>query len=833
MPRPRATQPRNRTSTAASRRRPQPDGHPHRLTADQCRWVCDHRQFTFTSTAELRPLTGIVGQHRAVEAIELGAEILSRGFNIFVMSLLGTGRLTTVQSVLTRVVTKQRPLVDYAYVHNFKHPDRPRLLTFTPGGGVAFARAMEANIRQVRQRMQQQFESPAYRRSRHRLMEQFRRREQLLAQRFDRTLRRHGLALGRSSRDDGTTEPEIMVLHAGEMHPLTALDGLVSSGRMTARQADTLMARHTAFRSELQDVTRRQLLLAQEFREEIQARNRKHAGTFVREIFADERRTFTSLEVREYLDECEADLLEHLDIFAALPTGELAEQMLPSGISVGDKLLQYTVNVVLDNSDTTSPPVLIETYPTSVNLFGTIERKVDAQGAVKTDFTQIKAGALLRADGGYLILNAADLIHDDTVWQNLKRLLLYGRLEIQSTDSGMLSHSALKPQHIESTVKVIMLGDYDTYMTLYEHEPDFRKMFKIPAEFDYETDRGPKMIENYARFIARVCREEGLPHASPTGVAAIVEWAVAQTEDKDKITINFSEVADLIREAAFFTSKGRARRISRQYVERAIQQRQRRTELQDHKIQSQIIRGTVLIDTSGRRVGQINGLTVYSTGLISFGKPARISVTTGAGASGLVNIEREADFSGNVHTKGVHLIGGLLRRLFAQRRPLALTATIAFEQSYGDVDGDSASAAEMYALLSSLSGVPIRQTIACTGSINQMGDIQPVGGVNEKIKGFFEICATRGLTGAQGVIIPAQNVVDLMLDQPIIDAIAAGTFHIYPITRLEEGAEILMDMPAGAMRDDYTYPAGTLFQQVDQRLEELYAVALRWEMRST
>ncbi|MBL7973329.1 MAG: AAA family ATPase, partial [Candidatus Kapabacteria bacterium] len=568
-----------------------------------------------------------------------------------------------------------------------------------------------------------------------------------------------------------------------------------------------------------------------EFKRALLEHDKAASSMIVHSTFNEIRVHFTDSKVNEYLSECEIDLLNNIEIFSPAHSDETQDVELTSGQQLSEKLLQYSVNLILDNSEAKAGPIIIETYPTYINLFGTIEKKYDKNGFVKTDFTQIKSGAMLRADGGYLIVNASDVLLDANVWQTLKRVLLYGRLEIQNQDISNIMGATLKPEVIESNVKVIMLGDYETYSALYELEEDFNKMFKIAAEFDYETDRAEKMMQNYARFVSKICNEENFPHANPSGVAAIVEWAVEQTEDKNKITINFSEVADLIREASFYARQDSKKIISRTIIEKTLAMRRRRTELQDDKIKNQIYQGTVLIDTVGKRIGQINGLTVYSTGLISFGKPARITVATGAGNAGIVNVERESDFSGSIHTKGVFIITGLLRELFAQRRPLALSASIGFEQNYGGIDGDSASAAEMIALLSSLSRVPINQSIAITGSINQKGDIQPIGGVNEKIKGFFEICAKRGLNGKHGVIIPHQNIADLMLDYDIVEAVKNKKFHIYPIKRLEEAVELLMDMKAGEINEGFTYPSGTLYKLVDERLDELYRVAFRHELR--
>jgi ATP-dependent Lon protease len=481
----------------------------------------------------------------------------------------------------------------------------------------------------------------------------------------------------------------------------------------------------------------------------------------------------------------------------------------PSAEDIKAKFGQYTVNVILDNSMSETAPVIVETTPSFTNLFGSIEKVFDNRGFWKTDFTQIKSGSLLKADQGYLIVNAMDILTEDGVWPALKRLLLYGKLEIQSADSYFqISQTLLKPEAIDLNVKVIMIGDADIYHSFYFGEEDFKKIFKVNAEFDYEAPRTGEMLHNYAHFIHQLVEQEHLIHFTPSGVSAIIEWGVRHTSTRQKITMQFSDVADLIRESSYYARKDGSALVERLQVEKAIKARRRRNDILDEKIKEQIIKGTLMIECKGERIGQINGLTVYDTGLVSFGKPARITASVGIGTSGIINIERESDMSGNIHDKGVMILSGFLRERFAQTSPITMSASIAFEQSYDGIDGDSATAAEVISLISALTKIPIKQTIAITGSMNQKGDIQAVGGVNEKVMGFFELCQEQGLTGKQGVIIPAQNIHDLMLDPEIIKAVERKTFHIYAISHIEEAVELMMDTMAGARDAEGNYESG-------------------------
>ncbi|MCX7936603.1 MAG: AAA family ATPase [Chlorobi bacterium] len=800
--------------------------NPQHITpvpVEQLRWRCDERIFSFRTTKELVPLRGIVGQHRAIEAIKLGAAIESRGFNIFVMSLLGTGRLTTIKQVLEPIAQQRRDLVDIAYVHNFSNPTMPRLLIFRAGRARLFAKALGETITFLRGRIAALFREESFQRSRSAITQRFRSRETALVEQFNRRIAPQGFTLGQVTDPDGTSRYELFALVRGKPASLDEVAQLVSEGKLSERRAQRIVRTYLKLREELINMSYEGLEMQRALEQALLEHARKAAGIIIAAAFDDLRARFRDEPVQQYLAECEQDLIENVEIFSP-QYATASEAELPDGRTVADKLKEYTVNIIVDNSQALSAPIIIETYPTYTNLFGTIERRYDRNGVVQSDFTMIRAGAILRANGGYLIVNASDILSDAHVWQTLKRVLLYGKLEIQPSDSTS-GGLALKPEIIDVNVKVIMLGDYQTYATLAAYEEDFTKMFKIAAEFDYETDRSEKMLHNYARFVARLCEEENVLHARPSGVAALIEWAVERAEDKNKITINFSDVSDVIREASFVARQRRMKYFDRSCVEEALRLRRRRTELQDVKIKSQIFQGTLMIDTRGARIGQINGLTVYSTGLVSFGKPARITASTGAGNAGIIDIEYEASLSGRIHRKGMLTIPGLLREYFGQRRPLAMSASVCFEQNYGEIDGDSASLAELYAILSSLARIPIVQSIAVTGSINQKGDVQPVGGVNEKIIGFFEICQQQGLDGSHGVIIPQQNVADLMLPESLIAAAEEGKFHVWAIRHFTEGIPLLTGMDAGTMLPDFTYPPGTFMHAVDKRLEELAIIA--------
>jgi predicted ATP-dependent protease len=522
--------------------------------------------------------------------------------------------------------------------------------------------------------------------------------------------------------------------------------------------------------------------------------------------------------VQRYLDAVQEDMLAHLERFKdggpQAPAG--APPWLPPP-SERELFLDYSVNVVVDNSEIQGGPVLVEDTPSYKNLFGTIERIVDPHGRVVTNFSRIKAGSLLRASGGYVLLNMEDALTEPMVWKTLKRTLQSNRIQIETYDPfAFFTVSALQPEAIPIQTKVVVMGHPSLYYLLYFNDSDFGRIFKVRADFVEEMDNTATHQASYAHFIAGLCRQEGLRHLDRSGVEAILEYGMRTISDQQKLASQLGVLADLVREASYTAGQASTDTVSRSHVEQALQARIFRANHYEERLREFIQSGTILIDTSGSHVGQINGLSVLQLGDHSFGRPSRVTVTTSMGTSGIVNIEREAKLSGSTHDKGVLILSGYLRQMYAQDKPLTLSASLCFEQSYGGIDGDSASSTELYALLSRLADLPLRQDLAVTGSVNQRGEVQAIGGVNEKIEGFFDVCAQHGLTGQQGVLIPQANVHNLMLRQDVVEAIRAGRFHVYPITYIDQGLALLTGVPAGD-----TMTAGTVHYLANARLQKL------------
>ena len=792
------------------------------LKAEHLCWKCPQEIFNFETTKELSPLKGIVGQNRAIEAIKMGAELYSHGYNVFVSGISGTGRLTTVKHILDEATSSCPPLFDYCFVHNFTKPDNPKLLKFPSGQGKLFAKGIEDSMIFLKRRIPQLFDEEGFQKARKVLIDTYQKQEQDLIAQFAEKIRPSGFVLGQVEDESGEVQSEIFpVINKKPVH-MKELDTLVASKKISQKKADLLKEQYETLHTHLIDLARISIKLMQGFRLNIMEYDKAAVAVIVRTTFGDVRQSFPSESVSSFIKSMEDDLLNHLDIFLPGTGNEEDDTEKPTDDEIKEKFAAYGVNVVQDNSSTLCAPVIVETTPSFVNLFGTIEKKFDQRGFWRTDYSQIKAGSLLKADQGYLIVNALDILSEPGVWPVLKRLLLYGKLEIQSVDSYFqISQTLLKPESIDLNVKVIMIGDADVYHTLYFGEEDFKKIFKVNAEFDYETQRSGEMIHHYSHFIHQLCEQESLLHFDRSGVAAIIEWAVKHTDTQRKITLQFSDVADLIRESSFFTRKDGSPIVAKTHVNKALNARLKRNDILDEKIREQILNGLLMIETSGTRLGQINGLTVYDTGLVSFGKPARITATVGVGSTDIINVERESDMSGKIHNKGMLILNGFLRERFAIHHPLTLSASICFEQSYGGIDGDSATAAEVIALLSAISGIEVKQYLSITGSMNQKGDIQPIGGVNEKISGFYELCLANGLNGHHGVLIPSQNVNDLMLNEHIIESVKKGEFHIYSISTIEQAIELMLGKPAGKKGEDGVYKSG-VFGITANRLAELY-----------
>lgn len=791
--------------------------HPE-LPANKLRWYADPAIFDFPSTAYVEPLQGIIGQRRALEALTLGAEIFSPGYNIFVSGLAGTGRLSTIKSILERISPDCNVPHDYAFVNNFADADCPRLLTFPKGKAVPFQEAMNQAVGYLRTQIAKMFEEEGFRGGRTRIIEDYQGRERAILDEFEGIIKPKGFALGQRKNGD-MVQPEIMPIVNDKSYPIESLDKLVKEEAITSEQAKQITADYNHLRGDLFKIAKQGMRLAQEFQRAIETYEHDSARLIVDSALEEVRTKFPFEGVQAYLDDVRDDVLKNLEGFKQ---NDEEDESTPDK----EQFRVYKVNVVLDNAKTTGCPVIIETTPTFANLFGTLEKVFDQRGGYwTTDFTRIKGGSLLRADGGYLIINATDALSEPGVWKALKRVLLHRKLEIQSIESFFQTSSplasAMKPEAIDLNVKVIMIGDSRLYQILFDTEEDFRKIFKINAQFDYEIERTDGILIDYARFIRKLSDEEQLLHFDRDSVAAVVEYAVEKAGSIDKISLRFSDIADLLRESSFWAEKDGAEVVTRYHVEKSHTMMIDRNSMWKEKTLERILDGSLMIATQGRRVGQINGLAVYSVGQASFGKPSRITATVAVGAQGIVNIDREARLSGSIYNKGAMILFGFFRYRFAQKRPLSLAASIVFEQSYGGVDGDSASSTEVYALLSALSRVPIRQDLAVTGSVNQWGEIQPIGGVKEKIEGFFEICRARGLTGTQGVMIPVQNLSELMLANEVVDAVNEGKFHIYTVSSIDQGIEILTGVAAGARNDAGHYPAGTVNHLVEMRLAEL------------
>ncbi len=795
------------------------------LNVNQLKWNCPKSSLRFKSSNDLKPLDKIVGQPRAIESIRLGAELFSKGYNIFVTGLSGTGRLSTVKKVLEDVTTINPTTFDFCYVNNFSNPDEPRLIKLPKGKGKSFAKSMSETISFLRERLPKLFEEDAIKKARQKIIENYQIKEKSIIDKFDKKINPLGFVRGQTESEDGVVQPEVFPVIDGKPIQIENLSDTAQKKKMSVKKINSIREKWQKLHNEVFELGRVGLRLMQEFKNLIYENDKKAASIIINSVFKELSEIYKNDRVDLYLEEVKSYISDNLKVFVNNGNPLAPASMSDANSNPEDKFSMFKVNVILDNSQTKSPPVVVETTPNYTNLFGTIERSFDNRGFWKTDYTKIKAGSLLRADQGYLIVNALDLFTEAGVWPALKRILLYDKLEIQAYEAiFQLSQLHLKPEPIDVQLKVIIIGGQTLYQWLYENEKGFKKIFKVNAQFDYETARSDEMIKYIARFISKITQEENFPPCTADGAAAIVEWAVKKAGSQKRITLKFSDIADVIREAAFYDRNNKKKSktsITRLDVEKALECRKHRNNLLDDKIKYQILENNILIDTEGERIGQINGLTILNTGLIQFGKPARITATISAGSSGIINIEREVEMSGAIHNKAVLILSGFLRERFAKEKSLALTASIAFEQNYGGIDGDSATAAEIYILLSAIAEVPIKQYLAITGSVNQKGDIQPIGGINDKIQGFYEICKERGLRGHHGIVMPIQNVPDLMLSNEIIKSVKEKKFHIYPISKIEEGVEIMMGIKAGKLRSDGTYPEGTLFRKVTDKLEYL------------
>jgi predicted ATP-dependent protease len=782
-----------------------------RLEADELSWRCDPTTLPFDTTAELDGEVEPVGQDRAMEALRFGFGMRGEGYNLFVLGPTGSGRSTLTERVLRPFAERPVDLWAWCYVHNFDEAHKPRLLRLPPGRGQALSRDMDALIEELRTAIPSIFESDEYRARRAEIDEELKQEQQGSLQALSDEADLKGVRLMQTPMGFAMA-PTL----DGEVLSPDQFEELPSAERERIEEA------LEGLQKKLRDLVRRMPLVKRDAVKRLKALDREMTSFAVEQLIEERRETYEGLpDVLAHLDAVQQHVVQNADAF--LPDGDGNPFGLPGVEKDPDsKVARYRINVLVDPADRRSAPVVKELNPSFENLIGRVEHRAQF-GALVTDFRLIKSGALHLANGGYLILDARRLLLQPYAWEALKRSLGGGRVVIESPARmlGLAGTISLEPEPMPLEVKVVLVGDRETYYLLQAYDPDFDSLFKVAVDFEDDIDRNDDNIQHYVTLLAAMARERDLLPLDRAATGRILEHAARLTGDSAKLSVGLGKINDLLREADHWAQQAGRERITTEDAQKAIDAAERRMGRIRERIQENILRDTVLIDTDGLAVGQINALSVLQMGGFRFGQPSRITATTRLGEGQVVDVEREVKLGGALHSKGVLILSSFLAARYAKDRPLSLRASLVFEQSYGRVDGDSASMAELCALLSALSGVPIRQSLAITGSVNQHGRSQPIGGVNEKVEGFFDLCAKRGLSGDQGVVIPTSNLKHLMLRREVVEAVRAGTFHVYSFGDVDEAIGLLTGVDAGQPGEDGRYPEGSINHRVDQRLQEL------------
>jgi lon-related putative ATP-dependent protease len=783
------------------------------LPPDALRRLCRPEDLPFESTAELEAMEEIVAQDRAVQAITFGVGIRSAGFNLFALGPPGTGKATAIRRFLSQEAAKLPRPPDWCYVNNFADPHQPRAIRLPSGRARIFRDGCERLIEDFKTGIPKAFETEAYEQQKNAIVQAAEKEQGKELEGLKERVEARGFGLAKTP--SGLVA--VPILRGKPLDPET-LKTLDEPARLE------FQARHEAVGSDVATTLRRIREIEKESKARLEGLDREVASSVVGHLIDEIKEKYGDTpDILAHFDTMREDVIEHADVFRRAASGQAGPMEVLALAQLGrDPFDRYRVNVLVDHADGDGAPVVVEAHPTCGNLLGRIEHRAH-MGALFTDFLMVKAGALHRANGGFLVIEALELLKQYFSWDPLKRTLKNKRIKIEEPGEQfrMASTVTLEPEPIPLEVKVVLVGSPWLYYLLYTYDPEFAELFKVKVDFAGHVDRTPENVVAFARILATACREEGLRPFDRGGVAKLVEHSSRMVEDQERLSTTFGEMLDVAREASFWAERSGHDRVTIGDVTAAIRARIFRSNRIEELLQDLILEGTLLIDTQGAVVGQVNGIAVIPLGDYMFGKPSRITARTFLGRGGIVDIEREAKMGGRIHSKGVLILSGYLGGRYAVQAPLSMSASLAFEQIYEEVEGDSASSAELYAILSSLSGLPIKQGLAVTGSVNQRGEVQAIGGVNAKIEGFFDVCKARGFTGEQGVLIPASNVRNLMLREDVIEAIREGKFRIYAVQTIDEGIALLTGTLAGEPQPDGSYPEGTVNFLVQKRLREL------------